>query len=203
MNKALIVYGTRYGAAASTSEEIAKILRQEGIETWVVNAKAEKVKDIAEYDLIIVGSGIQINRWISEPENLLKKFQKQLVSKKLALFVCCGSATDKNKPDAAEHARQKYLEDKAAKYHLQPDALGLFGGVYNYNKVPWFAKKAMEIEKPRIEASFKEIEPGVYDTRDWNAIRTWAQELAKRANLTNRPFLEATIIEKSLKKRAS
>jgi flavodoxin len=30
MSKALIVYGTRYGAAASISEEIAKILGQEG-----------------------------------------------------------------------------------------------------------------------------------------------------------------------------
>ena len=28
--KALIAYGTRYGATAGTSEEIAKILREEG-----------------------------------------------------------------------------------------------------------------------------------------------------------------------------
>ena len=38
MSKALIVYGTRYGAAASTSEEIAKALRQQGFEVEVVNA---------------------------------------------------------------------------------------------------------------------------------------------------------------------
>ena len=31
MSKALIVYGTRFGAAASTSEEIAKTLRKKGI----------------------------------------------------------------------------------------------------------------------------------------------------------------------------
>ena len=154
MSKALIVYGTRYGAAASTSEEIANILRQKGLDVEVVNAKEEKVKDIAQYDLIVVGSGIQINRWTGEPEDFLKKHQKELSTKKLALFVCCGSATDKTKPDAALKARQKYLEEKAAKYHLQPVALGLFGGIYNYNNVPWYAKKAMNMDRPRVAAEY-------------------------------------------------
>ena len=97
----------------------------------------------------------------------------------MALFVCCGSATDKTKPEAAEQARRKYLEEKAAKYNLRPVALGLFGGVYNYNKTHWYAKKAMELDRLRVAAAFKETEPGVYDTRDLNAIRIWAKELAQ------------------------
>jgi len=180
MNKALIVYGTRYGAAASTSEEIAKTLRQVGMDFRVVNAKEEKVKNVDEYDLVIVGSGIQINRWTGEPEKFLKRFQNQLANKKVALFVCCGSASGKDKPGAAEQARRKYLEEKAAKYNLHPVALGLFGGVYNYNKVPWYAKKALQMDRPRVEAAYKETEPGIYDTRDHNAIRVWAEELAKK-----------------------
>lgn len=183
MTKALIVYGTRYGATASTSEEIAGTLRKEGIEVRVFNAKEEKVKDIAEYDLVIVGSGIMMDRWTGEPEDFIKKFQRELAQKKVALFVCCGSATDAQskadgKPSPAERGRRKYLEEKAAKYNLQPVALGLFGGVYNYNKEPWWAKKAMEADRPRIEAAFKETKPGIYDTRDWNAIRSWVKELA-------------------------
>jgi menaquinone-dependent protoporphyrinogen IX oxidase len=182
VTKALLVYGTRYGAAASTSEEIAKILRQEGLEVRVVNAKEEKVKDITDYDLVVVGSGILFNRWTSEPEKFLQKFQKELAKKKVALFVCCGSASqalNEGKPDIAENARKKYLEEKGAKYSLQTVALGLFGGVYNFNKTPWYAKKAMKMERPRIEAAYKETQPGVYDTRDWNAIRSWAKELAQ------------------------
>ncbi|MGD0645868.1 MAG: flavodoxin domain-containing protein [Candidatus Bathyarchaeia archaeon] len=179
MTKALIVYGTRYGAAANTSEEIAKTLRQKNIEVRVVNAKEEKIKDITEYDLVIVGSGIQINRWTGEPEDFLKKHQKELANKKVALFVCCGSATDKTKPELAQQARRKYLEEKACKYQLQPVALGLFGGIYNYNNMPWFAKKAMNADRPRVAATYKETEPGVYDTRDLNAIQAWAEILAK------------------------
>ena len=81
MTKSLIVYGTRYGAAASTSEEIANTLRQKGIETEVMNAKQQKIKDITPYDLLIVGSGIQIHRWTSEPEKFLKKFKNELAGK--------------------------------------------------------------------------------------------------------------------------
>ena len=181
MSKALIVYGTRFGAAASTSEEIANILRQNQLDVRVVNAKEEKIKDISAYDLVVVGSGIQINKWTGEPEDFLSKFQRQLANKKTALFVCCGSASQKE-PAALAQARSKYLEEKATKYNLQPVALGLFGGVYNYNKEPWWAKKALEADRPRVEATYKETEPGIYDTRDWNAIRTWTQELAQKAH---------------------
>jgi len=186
MNKALIVYGTRYGAAASTSEEIAETLKREGLIVRVVNAKEEKVKDITEYDVVIVGSGIQINKWAGEPEEFLKKFQKELVKKKVALFVCCGSASQTSaereaKPDAAETAKRKYLEEKAAQYKLHPVALGLFGGIYNYNKTPWWAKRFMEADRPRIQAAYKETQPGIYDTRDLDAIRGWAKELALTA----------------------
>jgi menaquinone-dependent protoporphyrinogen IX oxidase len=182
MTKALIVYGTRYGAATSTSEEIAIVLRQEGLEVRVINVKEEKVRDIADYDLVVVGSGIQINRWTGEPEDFLKKFQKELARKKVALFVCCGSASQPttNPPEVAAKAKTKYLDEKAARYHLQPVALGFFGGVYDYNKMPWWGKKAMEAERPKIAAAYKETQPGVYDTRDWNAIRSWAKELAQQ-----------------------
>lgn len=61
------------------------------------------MKDIKEYEIVIVGSGIQINKWTGEPEKFLKKFQKELTKKSLAPFVCCGNAeptddrTDKTK----------------------------------------------------------------------------------------------------------
>jgi len=183
MIKALIVYGTRYGAAASTSEELAKVFRREGLEVRVVNAKEEKVNNITDCDLVVVGSGILINKWTSEPEKFLKNFQKELARKKVALFVCCGSASYATmaQPEVAAKAKRKYLEEKAVQYNLQPVALGFFGGVYNYNKEPWWAKKAMEAERPKIEAAYKETQPGIYDTRDWNAIRSWAKELAQKA----------------------
>ena len=76
--KALIVYGTRYGATAGTSEEIARILRAKRFNVRAVNAKKKKVDDISEFNLIIVGSGIKNNKWTKESERFLKKFNKKL-----------------------------------------------------------------------------------------------------------------------------
>ena len=92
MTRALIVYGTRYGATADTSEVIADTLRQVGFEVRIVDAKKDKVQSISEFDLIIVGSGIQMGKWTKEPESFLKKFQNELSKKKVALFVSCGGA---------------------------------------------------------------------------------------------------------------
>ncbi|NLF88748.1 hypothetical protein GX563_07995 [Candidatus Bathyarchaeota archaeon] len=178
MKKALIAFGTRYGATANTAQVISETLRQQGVDVNVVDLKHEKIKDITQYDLVVVGSGIQINRWTGEPEDFLKKHQKTLGVKNLALYVCCGSATT-GKQEDFDDAKRKYLQEKAVKYQLQPVALGLFGGVYNYNKEPWWAKKALEADRPRVEATYKAIEPGIYDTRDLAAIKNWAAELTK------------------------
>jgi len=56
--KTLIAYCTRYGATESTSKEIAKVLRDEGFDVRVVNTKKEKVKEISEYDLVLVPENI-------------------------------------------------------------------------------------------------------------------------------------------------
>ncbi|MDD5082325.1 MAG: flavodoxin domain-containing protein [Dehalococcoidales bacterium] len=195
--KVLIVYGTRFGATASTSGEIAGVLRDEGIEVRVVDAKKEKVKDISEYDMVIVGSGMMIHRWAKEPEKFLEKFQKELAKKKVALFVSSGAQVliehDKKFDDfqfggklttitgdeAIGMTRKKYLEEKAAKYNLQPVAMAVFGGVYDYHHMPWWSGKAMQAAKPQLEAAgIKESKPGVYDTRNWDDIRSWAKELA-------------------------
>ena len=80
--RTLIVYGTRYGATAGTSEEIAKVLKVESFDVKVVNAKKEKIKDVSPYDLIIVGSGMQMGKWTGEAEDFLKMFPKEFGQKK-------------------------------------------------------------------------------------------------------------------------
>jgi menaquinone-dependent protoporphyrinogen IX oxidase len=79
--KGIVVYGSRYGATKETAEEIAKILRTENFEIKVVNAKEEKVKDISEYALVTVGSGIACNKWVNEAEDFLKKSRKNYHTK--------------------------------------------------------------------------------------------------------------------------
>jgi menaquinone-dependent protoporphyrinogen oxidase len=185
MRKALIVYGTRYGTTANTSDVIADTLRQVGFEVKIVDAKKDKVQSISEFDLILVGSGIQMGKWTSEPEDFIKKHQKELSTKKLALFVSCGGANPlsegEQKDKELNNAKTKYLEEKATELKVNPIALGFFGGCYDFNKMSWFFKKTLSSIKPKLEgAGYKESKAGVYDLRDLDAIRSWTRELAMR-----------------------
>jgi menaquinone-dependent protoporphyrinogen oxidase len=182
--KTLIVYGTRYGATIGTSEEIAKILQGEGFDVKVVNAKEEKIKEISTYDLIVVGSGMQFGRWTGEAEDILKRFQKELAQKKVALFISTmKTVTEREgKTEELEKTRKMELEDKVTKYNLQPISLGFFGGVLDFNKMNIITRKTLGFLRPQLEKDgFKESTPGVYELRDWEEIRGWAKELAVKA----------------------
>ena len=81
--KTLIVYATRYGATALTSQEIAKILREENFEVKVVDAKKEEIKDISEFKLVIVGGGLKMGKWTRESDDFLKISRKTWPKRRL------------------------------------------------------------------------------------------------------------------------
>ena len=183
--KALIVYGTRHGATKETSEEIAKVLREEDFDVKVVNAQEEKVKNISEYGLVVVGSGVACGRWVNEAEDFLKKFRKDFENKKLTLFASSVepiSAKEGNKAEVAKMHKID-LEDRVSKYDLKPIAMGFFGGIVDFNKMGFLTRKGMEaaFKAPLQKHGFKETAPGAYDLRDWDEIRKWTKELAKNA----------------------
>ncbi len=182
--RTLIVFGTRYGATTGTSEEIAKGLREEDFVVRVVNAEKEKIESISEYDLIIVGSGMKMGKWTSEADDFLKKFQKELEQKKLAIFASTMKtvAEREGKTEDVAQMRKDALEGKVTQYNLHPIALGFFGGVLDYNKMGFLFKRTMGFLKPQLEKDgFKETEPDLYDLRDWDEIRSWTKDLAKKA----------------------
>lgn len=182
--KSLIVYGTRYGATRGTAEEIAKVLEAKNIDVKLVNAKEEKIKDISDYGLIVVGSGIVCNRWVNEAEDFLKKFQKQLATKKVALFASSvkSIAEKEGNIKEVEKMRKAILDDKVSKYHLNPIALGLFGGIIDFNKMNFLTRKGMEAAfKESLQTyGFKQTQPGAYDLHDWDEIHRWIEELVSK-----------------------
>jgi len=81
-----------------------------------------------------------------------------------------------------EKARKIDLDDKVAKYGLNPVAIGFFGGVLDFNKMNIITRRTFGFIRPQLEKDgFKETPPGVYELRDWEEIRTWTKELACKA----------------------
>lgn len=185
--KTLLVYSTRYGGTAGTSEEIARVLREEGLgfDVKVLNAKEEKIEDISPYDLVIVGSGLQMDKWTGETEDFLKRFRKELSQKKVALFVSSAFVSLyklQGKTAEVEQAKKKYLDEKADAYGLTPIATEIFGSVLDFNKMGFFTRKTLGGSKSSFEsAGYKEKPLGVYDTRNWEEIKDWARKLLLKA----------------------
>jgi menaquinone-dependent protoporphyrinogen oxidase len=172
--KALVVYGTRYGTAAEIAEEITKVLKDEHLDVDLVNAKGLKNCDISPYDLLVVGSGIKMNKWTKESMNFLKKNRDMLSNKKVALFVSCGAA---NEEKTIPEGQAKYL-DKIAKENLTnpPIATGLFGGVYDPNPKGLMSKFVNRFIKKEMEKQGKDTSKRI-DYRDWDEIRAWTKNL--------------------------
>ena len=185
--KTLIAYTTRYGATASTAEEIAKNLREEGCDVTVADLKKEKIQGISEYDLIVLGSGMSMGNWAGEAEDFIKRFRENLGDKKLALFISSLKPVEEKdgKLKAVERIQKVGLTDKVSKYNLNPIITGAFGGVVDYNQPGFMMRKAMEVGyKAKLQKyAFKETAPGVYDLHDWDEIRSWSKVLAQKAQV--------------------
>ncbi|MFW9896132.1 MAG: flavodoxin domain-containing protein [Candidatus Thorarchaeota archaeon] len=180
-HKILIAYGTRYGATASTAKEIAQVLESQGLEVNVIDLKKEKIRDISNFDLIIVGSGMQMHMYTGKVKSFLKRFSPELKKKKVAIFVSSGARAlleYKGENDEIKKMITKYLEEKPSKYGLKPISTAMFGGIWDYNKVSKIFRKFLDPEREHIiAAGIEEKEPGVYDTRNWDEIHEWAKQL--------------------------
>ena len=53
--------------------------------------------------------------------------------------------------------------------------------MWDYNKMGFVFRKTMGPFKIKLaEVGIEEVEPGVYDTRDWDEIRNWTKELIEK-----------------------
>jgi menaquinone-dependent protoporphyrinogen oxidase len=142
------------------------------------------VKDISEYDLVLIGSGMKMGRWCKQAEKFLDKFKEELREKKTVIFVSSGSRVIleyDNEIEEMENEWQKYLVEKGEKYSINPVDYAMFGGVWDYNKMGFLFRKTLIPFKIKLEEiGIEELERGVYDTRNWEKIREWAKELVEK-----------------------
>ena len=165
--KILIAYASESGSTAEVAKAIGNALCEEGntVETkWIKN-----VKDINNYDAVIIGSAIIYENWMPEAREFVKSNQDILKDMPVAYFITCMTLSSKE-----EAAMQQAIEysDKLCDLvpQVKPVSVGRFAGVLDYSKISFLkrilAKAAMAIHN---------VEEGDY--RDWDAIRSWAKSI--------------------------
>ena len=156
--KVLVAYASKHGTTREVAEAVAATLRELGLLVEVV--EAAQVRDVARYDAIVVGAGLYMGKWHADARHLLKRHRSELAAKPLAVF---GMG-----PDSLEHAKvadswKQLARSLEATPELDPIAVAIFGGALKPENWPFLFK--------RLPA---------FDARDWDAIRSWAEEVAPK-----------------------
>lgn len=182
MSKVLILYGTRYGTTKGISDEIEKSIQEKGITTESYNLKESDLKRIPpldNYDGVILGTGIKMNRWTKVLKNFVKKRKLELnkIQDKLGFYVCCGEAAEKSKINSAIN---KYIISKFEDIGLKPALIDAFGGAYDLtvdSAIKGMTRKIV-ISIMKEEYGIENPEGLLHDFRDWEQIKEFANNFS-------------------------
>jgi len=174
--KILVAYASQFGTTGEVAEAIGKILCQGGatVETkWVKN-----VKDLKNYDAVIIGSAIQYDRWMPDAAEFVTANQNILSKLPVAYFFTCLVLSKQT--EKAEHKAIVYSDKLYSLVpQVKPVSVGRFAGVLDYSKMSFFFRLIF-----KVISSITGVPEGDY--RDWNTIRSWAKGVHYK--LSNEPL---------------
>ena len=172
-HKILIAYASEFGTTGEVAVAIGDVLCQEGntVETkWVKN-----VKDLNNYDAVIIGSPIHKGNWMSEAKEFVKANQKILQQLPVAYFFTC-LVLHKLNPKGDLEAKEYSDKLQALVPQVKPVSIGGFAGVLDYSNMGFFNRLIL-----KAILSKKGVKEGDY--RDWDAIHAWAKDTQLKINL--------------------
>jgi menaquinone-dependent protoporphyrinogen oxidase len=184
MTRVQVVYASRHGATAGIAHRIGEVLRDEGND--VVVANAADGPDPSGFDAYVIGSGVQIGSWHKEGMEFLERNKATLATRPTWLFSSGplpGSSMMKETEDRLELALgptegpgsggRKRIEALSAV--IDPRGHRVFYGAYDPKDPP----RSMQERLVRMLPAAKQVLP-TGDFREWDAIETWAREIAAR-----------------------
>jgi len=165
----LVAYATRAGSTQEVAEEIAENLRESGFEVDMQPAK--KIRSLDPYKAVVLGAPLYMFHWHKDALNFLARNRQLLEGKPLAIFAL--GPMNRDEKEMTECREQ--LDKELAKFPwLDPIETELFVGRYAPDKLPF----PMSLVTKMPATPLKDLPPS--DSRDWDAIRSWAKKLAGR-----------------------
>ena len=165
-NRILVTYASRAGSTAEVAQAIGRTLTEGGAEVDVIPMR--NVTDLSAYRAVVAGSAIRGSKWLSEAVDFIQEHRSALTQKRFAMFTVCITMAMKN----AEKYRTGVMGWVApVRAMVKPVNEGLFAGVLDFSKLPFNWDTLML----RLTVALGIFPRG--DHRDWNAIRSWAENL--------------------------
>ena len=156
--KVLVSAASKHGATAGIADAIGSTLMTRGFEVMV--NEPSHVEEVHTFDAIVVGSAVYAGHWMKPAIELTKRFAERFPGKPVWLF-SSGPLGDPPKPAEDPVDVAEVIEVTGARGHR------LFAGKLD---------KAMLGFPERAIVGALRAPYG--DFRDWDEIRTWAEEIA-------------------------
>jgi len=150
MNTVLVAYATKRGSTREVAADVARVIRQSGVEVEI--RPAREVKSLDRYQGVVLGGALYMGRWHKDARKLLKRYRAELASLPLAVFAMGPKSSE---PEALEGAGAELARALDDVPDVHPFSTAVFGGVFSFRK------------KHTIDA------------RDWKAIGNWADEVVR------------------------
>jgi menaquinone-dependent protoporphyrinogen oxidase len=148
----LVTYDTKNGSTAEVAQAVALHLRERGCAVDLQLAR--DVHDLKDYKYLVVGAPIYSGRWLSGAHRIMKRASKLRMEHRPVVAIFALGPRSNEGPE--NWIKPKSQFDRALGKHpsVKPVATALFGGADPPKKSPR------------------------RDIRDWDAINSWADELA-------------------------
>jgi menaquinone-dependent protoporphyrinogen oxidase len=161
--KVLVAYASKYGSTREIAEKIGQVITQSGLEAEVL--AAEKVKDIAAYQAVVLGSAAYIGNWRKEAITFIRKFDDELEQLPTWIFssgpLGTGDALQEMKGWKYPASIDPVIE------RIKPRGITVFHGTVNLKKLSFMERWMM-----------KNMKEAGHDARRWDLIEKWAKEIA-------------------------
>jgi menaquinone-dependent protoporphyrinogen oxidase len=152
----LVAYASKRGSTQEVAEAVAATLREHGLSVDLQPASA--VRTLAPYEGVVLGGALYTGRWHSDARAFLQQHRHVLTTKPVAVFAMGPRTLDDHEVAASRIQLDKAL---AKTPRVTPTSVAIFGGV---------------VDPAQLRFPFNRIPAS--DARDWDAIESWAAEVA-------------------------
>ena len=177
--KILVAYASAHGSTKEVAQFVGRVLETYNAEVTVANVV--DIESVEGYDAYVLGSAIHASLWLQEMCTFIDRFEHSLAKQPSYFWVSCIRALEK---DGLAHALKYYFDYKTLESFALRE-VAVFAGKLNVSAITrqeqWFLVSNYD----------GKLTPGNinHDYRDWEAISTWANSIAK--NLDLEPMFEA------------
>jgi menaquinone-dependent protoporphyrinogen oxidase len=154
----LVAYATKRESTHEVADTVAARLHELGLQVDV--RPAAEVGTLQPYRAVVLGGALYAGRWHRDARRFIAKHRDELARIPIAVFAM---GPLKLEPNDVEGSRRQLDHALAKEHELEPVSITIFGGVIDPAK--------LRFPLNRMEAA---------DARDWDTIRSWADEIAGR-----------------------